>query len=147
MNRFPAAVTACAITFLICAMAGISQAQEEVEEMEFSYGTVAGVSSGEIVINEYDYEGDKEVRVTYKMDPKAGIEGVASAANIAVGDIVEIDYVTEGNKNVAKYISVEKPPKSGENVIEDETGEGYGSPGSYDEDLEYIPEDADLDRE
>lgn len=131
MNRISVPIIACVVAFLMCSMAGISQAQEQEEEMEYTYGTVVSVSAKEIVVSEYDYEEDKEVNVTYAIDPKAKIEGAESAADIAVGDIVEMDYMVEGNKNVAKNIFVEKPSDIEEYEI-DEMEEEYDSSESYD---------------
>lgn len=100
-------VQAAALSFiLIPLLIGISAAQEE--EIDYSWGTVAGISENQIVVTEYDYNKDEEVDITYSIDPNVKFENVDSLENIAVGDSVDIEYVVKDGKRVAKVIAVEK---------------------------------------
>lgn len=95
----------------------------EVEETEFSYGTVTSVSSNQIVVSEYDYESDQDVDVTYTVPADVKLEGVASLQEIAVGDAIDIDFLIKGGQKVASLITVEKPIEEDEEgafVVEDE---------------------------
>ncbi|UCH12126.1 MAG: hypothetical protein JSW18_04735 [Candidatus Omnitrophota bacterium] len=106
MRKYLVGVTILILGFLVCFPPDISLAQEE--EMEYSWGTVNSVSSGQIVVAEYDRSRDEDVYVTYTIDPKAKLENVNSLKDIAVGDSVDIEYVVREGKKVAKLITVEK---------------------------------------
>jgi len=113
-------VVLLAFGLLIGAVVPVSLAQEEVapadapaavaeDETDYSFGTVKSVGTDQIVVSEYDYEADKDVDVTYAVDASAQLENAASLKDIVAGDNVEIDFVNQDGKKVAKLISVEKP--------------------------------------
>lgn len=83
---------------------------KEMEEVDYSFGTVKSASAADVVVSEYDYETDKDIDVSYVLDPKAELKNVESAEKIAAGDSIDITYVMKDGKKVAKTISVEKIP-------------------------------------
>src|SRR3989338_2503740 len=83
-------------------------AEGEGEEPEYSYGMVKSVTGDQLVVTEYDFETDADVDVSYTVQPGTEYEGVAAASEIAVGDSVEIDFVTQEGKKVASLVTVEK---------------------------------------
>lgn len=116
--------------FLAVALSGLSLAQEG-EELEYSWGEVSSVSSDKIVVKEYDYETDKEIEVTYEVDPKAEFKGVGSLKDVSVGDAVEIEYSVVDSKKVAKIIDVERLSSEEEEA----------SSETYQQELEHLPEE------
>lgn len=92
---------------LICSVSNVSLAQEE-EDVGFSWGSVVGVSSNEIIISEYDYETEEELQVAYVINSDTESNNVNSLEGIYVGDVVNIDYVVSGGKKVAKIITFEQ---------------------------------------
>lgn len=106
MNRHLIIAAGLALSLLMCFVSNISLAQEE-EELEFSYGVVRSLSSNELVVRQYDDEGE-EVDVTYIIDINVELKNVDALEDIAVGDSVEIEYVVKDGKKVAKIITVEK---------------------------------------
>ena len=134
MKRHLAVAAVLALGFLICS--GISLAQEEeetVEETDYSWGTVSSVSSGQIVITEYDYDTDEKVEVTYSIDPNVKLHNVNSLKEIAVGNDIWIDYVIREDKNVAMGIEVKKPSDE----------EEYTPEKTYEEEPEYYPDETE----
>lgn len=125
-------VAGLVLGLLLCSVPGISLAQE-VEELEYSWGKVSSVSSEQIVVTEYDYDADKEVDVTYTLDPEVELKNVESLEDIKVGDSVEIDYVVKDGKRVAKIITTVEEP-SEEEPTPSET---------YEEEPEYSPEEVE----
>ena len=99
------------------------QAQEAAEDTEFSYGTVKSVSGTQLVLSEYDYDQDTDVDVTYTVPPEAELENVNSLAEIAVGDIVDIDFLVKDGKKVATLVTVEKPTGEDEDITLEEEEE------------------------
>jgi len=106
MNRRLVVAAGLALSLLMCFVSNISLAQEE-EELESSYGIVKSLSSNELVVKQYDDEGE-EVDVTYIIDIKVELKNVDALEKIAVGDSVEVEYVVKDGKKVAKIITVEK---------------------------------------
>ena len=85
---------------------------DETEETEFAYGTVSSVdlSACTVVIKERDYDTDIETYVTYYFGPDADFENINSINEIAVGNDVDISYLTKDDgKKVIKFISVYRP--------------------------------------
>lgn len=107
MKKYLIAAAVLAVALLLCQMPSLSLAQEAEEEVEYSWGTVSSLAANQIVVKEYDYDSDAEIDVTYTVDSNLKLKNVDSLKNIAVGSSVEIDYVTKGDKKVAKVISVE----------------------------------------
>lgn len=104
-----------AIVAFVFSFSSLVLAQGE-ENIEYSWGTVARVGSNDIAVNEYDYEKDAEVAITYTIDSKTEIKDVASLQDIAVGDSVEIEFVASGEKRIVKIITVEKATKEEETI-------------------------------
>ncbi len=104
------------LAVLICVITVFSSAQTfaQEEDVEYSWGTVKSISSNEIVVTEYDYDKDEDVEVTYSIDPKVELEGVKTLKDITVGDSLDIKYVIQGGKKIAKVITVEEPSKTEE---------------------------------
>jgi len=106
MNRHLVIATGLALSLLMCFVSNISLAQEE-EELETSYGVVRSLSSNELVIKQYDDEGE-EVDVTYVIDSNVELKNVDALGKIAVGDSVEVEYVVKDGQKLARIITVEK---------------------------------------
>ena len=102
-------ILAALLVFGLVAMGATPSFAQETEEMEYSYGTVKSVSGNQIVVREYDYDKDEDVDINYDVDPAAKFDNVASIKDVAVDDIIEIDYITKDAKRIAKVIYIEKP--------------------------------------
>lgn len=87
------------------------------EETEFSYGTVKSITGDQLVVSEYDYDSDKDIDVTYSVPANTTFEGVASLAEVAAGDAVDIDFLIQGDQKVASAITVEKPTAEDEGAV------------------------------
>lgn len=88
------------------------QAFAQEENIQYGYGTVVKVdeTTKEIVVSEYDWEGDTETTVTYSIDPNVKLENIASLGEITPDAYVDIEYVVMlDGKKVAKLISVYTP--------------------------------------
>jgi len=66
-----------------------------------SYGTVVEFDDQKIVLLEYDYDTDQEIQVTYALDAQTTFENVASKAEIAVDDDVEIVFKEDNGAKIA----------------------------------------------
>ena len=82
---------------------------EAPDDMEYTFGTVKSVGTDRIVITEFDYDTGEEKEAAYAVDPKVELNNATALKEIVQGDEVDIDYKTEGDKKVAKVISVAKP--------------------------------------
>ncbi len=87
-------------------------AAEELSKFIYSYGTVLKVSAIEIVVQEYDYDSDVEKEVTYQIDPAIQLQGFKAVADLVPDDVIEIYYIDQDNKKIAKILRKE--------VVEDE---------------------------
>jgi len=76
--------------------------------LEFIAGEVISVSSGEIVLKDYDYDKDKEVKVSFLINDDTAIEGVESVDAINKGHLAEIEYMVTGGTRTAYTIYVDK---------------------------------------
>jgi len=76
----------------------------EGEEMKYSFGTVVNVSDQEVVIREYDYSKDAEVEVSYTVTPETQFDNIATAAELAADDNVEVYFKEMDGKNVASIL-------------------------------------------
>lgn len=125
------------LTVLMCIITVFSSAQTfaQEEDVEYTWGTVKSISSSQIVVTEYDYDNDEDVEATYSTDPKVELIGVKTLKDIAVGDDLDIEYVIQGGKKVAKVITVEKPSKT-------EEQEEYAPSQAYEEEWGYPPEES-----
>ena len=125
MKRYRMFAGVLMLSFLSVLICSTIFAQEE--EMEYSYGTVAAVSSNQIKVVEYDYYEGVDIEVTYAVDSQTEFNNVGSLEDISEGDAVEIEYIIKGNKKLAKIIDVEATSPEDEYVplgMEDEEA-GY----------------------
>ena len=90
------------------------------------WGEVISVDAtlGQILVRYLDYETGNEVNITIDTESTTTYENVAALAEIKPKDTVSIDYVTSGNKNIAKNISVEKLEAAPEDLGAPSTGAG-----------------------
>ena len=104
MLRYFACIVAVAFVFAFPAGAF---AQDE-EEIDFNSGTAkeVRVSSGEIVVSEYDWDTDADIDVTYAVAPDARVENADSWRNIASDSYVDFEFMEKDGKKTITYISV-----------------------------------------
>ncbi len=103
-------VASAAMLALVGAWTAAAWAQdvEEVEESEYSYGTVLQASADHLVVQEYDFETGATSEVAYRIDPRVMLHDVNTVTDIRSGDGVDIDYVVQSGQRIAKVISVER---------------------------------------
>src|SRR5262245_24133192 len=82
-----------------------SQTLEESEEANFSYGKVISAIPTEIIVSEYDYDRDEEIRVTYAVNQKTELQNIIKVTELNPGDEVEIFYNAVEGKKTATVIS------------------------------------------
>nr|HPM43513.1 hypothetical protein [Candidatus Omnitrophota bacterium] len=90
------------------------------------YGEVqaVNVSAGSMTVQYYDYDADEEKAIELSTSTDTKIENAAAIADIKKGDWADITYSTEGSKNIAKSIVVEKEEEvPAETMPEGETKE------------------------
>ncbi|MCB9772094.1 MAG: hypothetical protein H6754_06050 [Candidatus Omnitrophica bacterium] len=90
----------------------VTQSSDVLSEVElsqfiYSYGTVLKVSPTEIVLQEYDYDSDVEKEVIYQVDPAVKFDGFATILNLVAQDVVEVYYLEQDGKKIAKIIRQE----------------------------------------
>ncbi len=78
---------------------------DSYDEMNYSYGKVLNITPEQIIITEYDYEKDKEVEITYKIDQTLVLQNITSLNDLAKGDEVEIYFEEKEGKKKAIIIS------------------------------------------
>ncbi len=78
-------------------------------EPDYAFGTAKSVTGSQLVINEFDYDTGEEKEAAYWLDAGTKYDNVASAAEIAAGDEVDIDYLVKDGKKTAVAVSVAKP--------------------------------------
>lgn len=91
---------------------------EDVDVNNYSYGTVKNISQDQITVTEYDYDTDEEIDETYAINSKTAFQNVTAIGEIAVGDNVDIVYVTENGVKIAQSIAAEKPSPEDESAPE-----------------------------
>ena len=94
----------------ILVSANIAQAEDNAtvgidESLEYTYGTVVSASPTAVIINEYNYESDEEVKVTYVVNADTKFSNIAAAVNLAKDDNVDIYYKSLGGQKVATMIT------------------------------------------
>ena len=100
-----------------------AEAQQPVEETEFTYGDVTSVSDMALVVNQYDYTTGEMKDMSYAVGSDVSLTNVNAISEIAVGDAVDVEYVKKDGKNVAVAIMVEKYSPDEELTQEDTTAE------------------------
>jgi len=107
----------------------------EDDNLMYTYGTVVSIAPEVMVINEYDFDSDSFKEVTYSLTADVQLSNVPAVTDIAAGDSVEVYYIVEGDKKIAKTIGkdeedildeAEEPQAPGEAApaIEDSTNGG-----------------------
>jgi len=96
-------------------------------KVTFGEVKVVGMAEKTVTIVDQGIEPPENVMVYY-LAPEIEVEGAKSAEDIAVGDMVDIEYyVTEDGKRMADFIVVEKKeedmPLNGEGLISQEEEE------------------------
>ena len=81
---------------------------QEDETEEYSWGTVAEITSGQVVIVEYNYETEEEQNETYLIAPDVELLGIAALSEIKAGDSVEFRYAMQDGKKVILAIGLDK---------------------------------------
>ncbi len=97
------------LPFFLMLLAGATVSAEESLTTEFSYGAVVSKTDSTMVVNEYDYEKDEDVQVSYDITDKTEFQNVNSLAEIAAGDTVDVIYQIENGIRKCLHVSVEKP--------------------------------------
>lgn len=82
---------------------------QEADATEYAYGIVKEITPGKMVVSEDNDETGLSSDVSYAIDPNVLLEDVGTLGEIAVGDSVDVEYVTQDGNKIAKVISVEKP--------------------------------------
>ena len=74
------------------------------------YGEVKAVSVADKVmtVQYYDYDSDEEKSVDVVIGSDTKIENVASLGEIKQGDWLDVTYINQDGKNLAKIVTVEK---------------------------------------
>ena len=73
------------------------------DALDYSFGTVKAVSSTEITLEEYDFEGDleKTVDVTYVINGETETDNFEKIDDLKVDEDVEVYFVEEDGKKIA----------------------------------------------
>jgi len=86
-----------------------NDAQEEEdllsEDLEYTYGSVVSVSPQTIVINEYNYESDQEIQVSYAISGETKFTKINSVEELVKDDNVDVYYKVVGEQKVAQLIT------------------------------------------
>jgi len=80
------------------------------EEMSI-YGEIQSVSAegaGSMTVQYYDYDADDEKTIVMALDANTKLENAGSVADIKKGDWADVTYSSDGAKNKALSIIVEK---------------------------------------
>jgi len=73
-------------------------------DIEDARGKVTAKTDTTITIQEYDYELDKDVQNTYDIDPHVNLGNAQDLQDITTGCSIEIAYIVDGDKRIAKTI-------------------------------------------
>lgn len=88
----------------------ISEAGSLEENVSWVWGEIKNVDSlssrFNILYMDYQTDDEKELVLTVNQDTK--FEGAQDLNSLKAGDTVGVDYYSDGDKNIAKNISVEK---------------------------------------
>jgi len=83
------------------------QPPETITQTQDGVGTVLSILSTKIVLEEYDYEQDQIVNVTYVINDQTQFENVNSSKEIQLKTDVDITFIVVNGKRISKTISVE----------------------------------------
>ncbi len=81
-----------------------SVAEMDLSQYIYSYGAVIKVSAAEIVLQEYDYDSDVEKEVVYLIDSAVKLDGFKGISDLVPEDVVEVYYLEQDGKKIAKII-------------------------------------------
>ena len=95
--RLGLTITTILIASYVCAA-------EPADTDLFSFGIVMSVSKDKITLQEYDFEQEKQIEVTYLIDSNTQFENVKSADEFVKDDEVEIYYKEANNEKTATVI-------------------------------------------
>lgn len=76
-------------------------------DLEYGYGTIAEVNEHQVTVEEYDLESNRVSLVIYQIDETTQFDNEVLLENLNVGQHVEIDYLPQAGKKIAKIISLE----------------------------------------
>jgi len=88
------------------------QNTQNAQEPQWVWGEVikADPANKLISVKYLDYETDQEKEISIEASDQTTYENVKSIEEIALNDVVSVDYITTPDgKNIAKNISIEKP--------------------------------------
>ena len=88
-------------------------AQQEAEEMKYSFGTVVKVSESEVTVLEYDYSKDQEVEVAYTVNADTQLDNLGSLQELAKDDNIEVYFKEVDGKKVASMLIKESMVEEG----------------------------------
>ncbi len=93
------------ILSLVFAGGGVwAQENEQAMKINFSYGRVVRILDDQIVVNEYDEMGEKEIEVIYVINDQTALENANSITDLIEGDYIDIDYRIIDGQNIALLI-------------------------------------------
>jgi len=101
---------------VVCISLTYAPAYSQEEDVDYGYGTVVEIreDSNEIVVNEYDYENNEEIEVTYCVHDDAKIDNMDSWKDIPNGTYIDVEYVAGADgKKIIKYVNVYEPEETG----------------------------------
>jgi hypothetical protein len=81
-----------------------SVSEMDLSQYVYSYGAVLKVSAVEIVLQEYDYDSDVEKEVVYQIDSAVKLDGFKGISDLVPEDVVEVYYLEQDGKKIAKII-------------------------------------------
>lgn len=80
------------------------------DDENYGYGTVKEITvesdgkTAQLVTSEFDYDGDQNESVTYKITPDTQLENVKAISELAKDDSVEIYFTAKDNDKIATRI-------------------------------------------
>lgn len=85
---------------------------QKENDIQWAWGEITNldVQSNTITLKYLDYETDQEKDLVLVVDEKTTFENIKDFSELKLNDTLSVDYMLgEGNKNIAKNISFEKP--------------------------------------
>ena len=99
----------------VFSIGGLTGQDIETEEQYYS-GSVVEVDSSQIVLVEYDWETEKDIKLVFKVDNNTVLNNVKKIAEIAVDQLVSITYTEKENKKLAVVITVDTEVSDDEDI-------------------------------
>ena len=79
-------------------------AEEDADNLKYTFGTVAKISADQVVIMEYNDQSEKEEEVTYKVNAKTQFKNTNALQELIEGDSIEIFYQESKEGKTASQI-------------------------------------------